>query len=355
MPNISAEITFGIELECVRLTQQAASLIQTHGFGRHYDGSIRGTNGEQLPTTIEMGGGSEIVTPPYKVSVRMDNEGKHMRLDYGNAQNAIKAMCDCAAEINTSCGLHVHLGRPGKLGKSEWKPESVRTMLAICTLLEEKLFKLVPPSRHNNRHCQPIKGLFTANDLQSFYPTGAVVPRKNENPKRYCWLNLIETRRKGNDPRPHRMGSEATGTVEIRLLGNTRRFEYVWAWTQLWVKMAAYVCHLHPTFAFSHCVITDSIAAEMDAVLQAKNAVTNPDKTAEQREHPPEEINVTRSTIRRPGDRRQARPTTPMEMPRVPAHNETLDDGTEVVPETAAAAPANRPVTIRRGTNVERV
>jgi hypothetical protein len=269
---IREKITFGLELECVKLTNNASGLMQHRGFSRHYDASIRGPNGEHLPPTIEAGGGSELVTPVYNVEIDSDDEGKKMQLNYGDAMERVRDLCACAAEVNTSCGLHIHLGRPGANNRSTWKPEHVRSWLAIGLILEERLFRMVPPSRRNNQTCLPIKQRFMDTDLQSFYPTGNVAPRKCDNPKRYCWLNLIETRRQGTDPTPGRMASTATGTIEIRMLGCTRRFEYIWAWTQLWSKIGAYIAYMSPTFALMHCGLTDSIATELEAVLRAKNA-----------------------------------------------------------------------------------
>jgi len=344
---VNGKITFGVELEAVKLAGSASQLMQTHGFQRHYDASIRGPRGEALPQSIEQGGGSEIVTPVYTVDLTMDSEGKHLQLDYGPAKEAIRAMCECAAEINTSCGIHVHLGNPHPSGKSIWKPEAVRTMLAICTLKEEHFFNLVPLSRHNNRHCARIKERFNENDLQSFYPQGTPVPRKSDNPKRYCWLNLIETRRKGTDSRPGRQASEATGTIENRLLGNTRRFEYIWSWVQLWVKIAAYVSHLSPSMALMHCAVTDSLVTDMQAVRDAKNAAAGQDRTIESVPDASEPI-VSPTTPRRatgitPAGIRTPRVPTPAAVP------EPIRD--EIEPDAAVSSD----ITVRRGNRTERV
>lgn len=372
----TGKITFGVELECVKLSGNASQLIQQHGFQRHFDGSIRGPRGETLPATIEAGGGSEVVTPIYTVDVSMDAEGKHVKLDYGSAKSAIKALCDCAVEINTSCGIHVHLGLPGKDGKSAWKPEAVRTMLGICMLREEHLFKLVPPSRHNNRHCARIKERFDENDLQSFYPMGTPVPRKSDNPKRYCWLNLIETRRKGNDPRPNRQSSPATGTIEIRLLGNTRRFEYVWAWVQLWVKVATYVGHLSSSLALMHCVVTDALATEMEAVRQAKCSGLASERITEDLEHASEpahpepngprrwdhvaEANliprrfdhVAEASLEVESPERRVQRMRRSALTTAPVNSESIPD--EVEPDAAVSATLPG-ITVRRGNRTEQV
>jgi len=312
---VNATLTFGVEIEALRLTDEALTIMQRRGFRRHYDGSIRGRNGERLPHTIEEGGGSEVITPILTVRVSADDEGKHIVLDYGDTAEIIKDMCDCIAEVNTSCGVHVHIGRPTERdpNKSVWKPEHVRSWLAVCTMREDKFYTLCPPSRRNNPHSMPIKSRFSDSDLTSFYPVGEVLPRKDENPKRYCWLNLIETKRRGNDPLPHRMGSEATGTVEIRMLGNTRRFSYIWSWIQLWMKVAAYIAYFNPTFSFMHTVVTDSISTELENVNREKNNGDAAEASTIIYNNAPRPDRANEPTLRR-----ATRPRSTLRRPRLP-------------------------------------
>jgi hypothetical protein len=208
-----------------------------------------------------------------------------MSIDYGGAESLVKDLCSCAVEINKSCGIHVHLGRPdlggGNPNKSFWEPERVRTFLIIGHLLEEKLFGLCPASRRDNQYCKKIAESYQdGRDFKQFYPVGQVQARKYENPKRYCWLNLIETRRVGTDA-PGRAAGPGLGTIEVRMLGNVRRFEYIWAWVQLWVKIGAYVAYLPSSLAISHCCFSGSLAGDFQRVELAKNAAKRDDKSAE--------------------------------------------------------------------------
>ena len=262
MPNITANITLGLEIEAVRISEDATGIFQRRGFDRHFDRTILADNGGQLPRALEDGGGSELVTPPYTVGLTMTQDGNRLAIDYRDTMAAVEDLCAATAHVNTSCGLHLHLGRPHSSGGSRWDPERVRTMLCIGLMLEERLFKVVPSSRVSNRYCAKIRSLFQEDDLRSFYPTGTVAPRKYNNPKRYCWLNLIETRRVGTDPTPSRAAGPATGTVEVRLLGNVRRFAYIWAWTQLWTKIGAYVAYLPSSLAIMHCTAGGSLEPE---------------------------------------------------------------------------------------------
>jgi hypothetical protein len=298
---INGNITVGLELECSVPSPNYKRIVMEQNFSERYDASIKGRRGEDLPRRVEDGGGLEVVTPVYDIHVAGDSEGKRLRLNYGNLEARIYDLCACALEINESCGVHVHLGRPqaastpppapppgavavsrrgaasravatvannatSALAPSLWKPDHVRTMLAIGLLLEEKLFKLVPQSRLSSTHCAPIRSKFSPTDLQSFYPLGEVHARKCDNAKRYCWMNLIETKRQGTDPVPGHMASPATGTIEIRMLGNTRRPNYIFAWTKLWAKVAAYVAYFPATFAIMHCCLTNSIEPELAEV-----------------------------------------------------------------------------------------
>ena len=189
----------------------------------------------------------------------------------------IEDLCACAETVSPTCGLHVHLGRPAKIKegenppfgvKSEWSPQHTRTWLSICAMLEEKLFKLVPESRKNSRHCRQITKIFDDNAMSAFYPIGSTVARKYENPQRYCWLNLIETRRRGTSSGG--ASGPATGTVEVRMLGNTRRFTYIWHWVQLWVKIAALIAYVPPELAISHCVLSSTLKTDMEGLLAIK-------------------------------------------------------------------------------------
>lgn len=268
MPNINSTMTFGLELEVVKLTPQARDLMTRHGFSTHFDRSIKGRNGEDLPETIEAGGGAEIITPPLTFQVRSAQDGRGLSVDLGTSSDAVRAMCECAAEVNKSCGLHIHLGRPahGGLSQSSWQPEHTRTMLLIGLFLEEKLFGVCPPSRRNSSYCKPIRQCYTAEELGSYYPMGTVNPGKYQNPKRYCWLNTVETRR--DHPRsPH--------TLEVRMLGSVRRFDYILAWVKLWCKIAGYVAYVPSSLAMMHCCFSGSLDNDFAEIKRVKDERVN--------------------------------------------------------------------------------
>lgn len=266
MPNVSDYLTFGVELEAARLAPDAPSIIAARGFDRHYDATIRGSNGEELPRGPL--GGAELTTKPLPVRVNMDQTGDRYTADFGETEAIVRDLCRCVAQVNVSCGLHVHFGRPvsaAEMSKSRWEPKHIRAWLAIGGFLEEKMFGLCPPSRRGNRYCKKISEEYPNESFVKFYPVGEVRPRKYDNPKRYCWLNLIETRREGLAGMTGASGP-ALGTVEIRMLGNVRRHSYIWAWIRLWTRVAAYVAYVDPLTALMHCTLSNSIAYELNEV-----------------------------------------------------------------------------------------
>lgn len=279
-------ITTGFELECVNLASGSYRLADSEGFGRRYDRSIRGMAGEELP---EHGPSApvELVTPIIETRSELTADGRTREFSYGKMAASITALTSCANQVNSTCGFHVHLGRPngeatgwnprrmpGISGgpASEWKPGHVRTMLLISLALEDKLFALVPDSRKRSRHCRRIREVYSVSDLEAYYPVGNPAPRKHDNEKRYCWLNLIETRRQG-DPGESRVGyarSEAFGTIEVRLLGETKDSAYCLAWAKLWIKIASAVAYLPSETAALHCLYSNFLQPDFDALSRLK-------------------------------------------------------------------------------------
>lgn len=370
MPNINATMTFGLELEVVKLTLQARDLMTRHHLSTYFDRSIKGRNGEDLPESIEDGGGAEIISQPLNFQVRSPQDGRGLSVDLGASADTVRAMCECAAEVNKSCGLHIHLGRPvggrpvgGQLSVSAWQPEHTRTMLLIGLFLEDRLFSVCPPSRRNSSYCRPIRMCYTAEELGSYYPMGTVNPGKYQNPKRYCWLNTVETRR--DHPRsPH--------TIEVRMLGSVRRFDYILAWTKLWCKIAAYVAHVPSSLAMMHCCFSGSLDSDFAEIKRVREERVS--RLAEQAPQPaiqptPAEVAQERDAFerdlqriisdeqsgRRTRRRTVARETVrsaaqsdlsneiPMPAPVVdpvdPIENSPMEDGDEIVSPASSQAP----------------
>lgn len=259
-------ITFGVEVEAVKLTGEAKSLIDKHGFGQHYDRTIRGQNGEELPSSVEAGGGCELVTRPLEARVSFtDSCGNGYSSNFGDSLGVVQDLCKCVLEVNKSCGVHLHLGKPSGSGvSSRWSRNDVRLMLVVGRWYEEKLFNLCPETRKLNQYCKTIGDSFQTEDFVSSSPLGEVNPRKYSNSKRYCWLNAIETERSGG-----------IGTIEIRMLGNVRRFSYIKSWVELWTKISAFVAYADPVSVVAHAQILGTFDRQFEAVMEAKKAPSN--------------------------------------------------------------------------------
>ena len=269
-------LTFGLELEMAERSTEAERIIENRHFRYHYDATVEDSNGRT-------GNAGELVTKPIVVKANVpEGENTLFDLDMTAANSVIEDLCLCAGKVNKSCGLHVHLGNPvnpvrgSSIPRSQWSEEQTRTMLIIGIMLENKMFNLCPPSRVSNRFCRKIADLYSMENLRSPDPIGPTVARKYGNDKRYCWLNLIETKRQGRDDlQEGRAESPATGTFEIRMLGNTKRYEYIAAWTKFWLKIAGFVAWYPSSVAIMNCAIGEGIRQELEAIKTAKEIPSN--------------------------------------------------------------------------------
>lgn len=279
-------ITVGLELEMLSQHTIAQTIAERHNFGRRYDHSIADKNGVILPRNGPTAG-VELVTPIMQVDTSIAPDCKPGDFDFLAVKPVVSDLTMCAKEYNSSCGLHVHLGRPngettdwnprrikGAPGgpASEWKPSHVRTMLLIGLAIEDRIFAVVPESRKVRQHCATIGSIYSSDEIQSYYPLTGLVPRKFDNKQRYCWLNLIETARPA-DPAEERIGyasSKPFGTFEIRALGETVDPDYIFTWVKLWVKIAAAVAYLPSESAALRCLYSNWLKADFDQLAKFK-------------------------------------------------------------------------------------
>jgi hypothetical protein len=120
-------------------------------------------------------------------------------------------------QTDKSCGFHVHVGLPMRSSKqliwAGWFQQLGR-------LIEEKAFLAVPESRRTNSYCHKIGKAYPLS-------TKHWDREKYSNSDRYQWVNVVEMFR-----------PDGIRTVEIRLLGNVRRFAYLASWIAFCHQMA---------------------------------------------------------------------------------------------------------------------
>ena len=260
------QITVGMELEMVKAIPETHIIARRYGFGVRSDASIQNDAGESIPATSF--NAVELVTGIILAS-QDSLDGISLVVD---------KLTKCADHVNSSCGFHIHLGNPSeelsewnpnrvngiKGGpKSVWTPTQVYTWLTAGVYFEQiGLFDTVPRSRRVNENAVSISSVYSPKDISSNDPVGEVASRKYANKKRYCWLNLIETKRKkaDNENRVGYASSEGLGTVEVRLLGETKDAGYIMEWTKLWFKVAFIIAHRPASKAIMEIVASKDIS-----------------------------------------------------------------------------------------------
>jgi len=299
-------LTFGLELEYSRASETHDALMRTHGFAPRRDASVRAEGG---------GTGFEAVTPILTATIKDDGT-------FTYDETIIQGLCNVSSAVNETCGLHVHVGRPkGTTKKSEWTAAQCRAWMLSGLAIEDSLYGACPASRKASTHARPIKEIYAPEDFGSAHPALPAAPSKYSNPKRYCWLNLVETVRPGNEQvefteAVRRAQAEALGTVEIRMLGNTRRFDYIRAWVDMCLHWGVIIANTEPTAAIAGIAHSGWLANDIARVLKAKQSAVRLD-TAPATPAP--------ATPARVASRRSPRRTEPPAAPSNPTWGEVND------------------------------
>lgn len=186
------KFSLGWELEAVR----KASYVPT-GVSVGSDGSVNGDGVE------------------YKVNKKLVNNIE------ANLK-ALRALCENEAiRVDSTCGFHVHIGVPGRNKRAHiW----AGWFITLGRLIESEAMRAVPDSRKRSQHCKLLSSdeRINVSILNKEYEQN-----KYSNGDRYFWVNVVEMFR----PRGLR-------TVEIRLLGETHRYDYCLAWIAACFLMA---------------------------------------------------------------------------------------------------------------------
>lgn len=134
--------------------------------------------------------------------------------------SALRVLCmSPGLKVDASCGFHVHVG----LGMKTRKLHSwAANFITLARMLEPEAMQAVPDSRRDNSYCRSWK------DFKGSVVAPSYSGNKHNNNTRYCWVNPVEIFRPGG-----------IRTIEVRLMGHSKNYLYLLAWTSFCRRMAA--------------------------------------------------------------------------------------------------------------------
>jgi hypothetical protein len=212
------ERSFGVEIEAYGVTRaallaelraqglEAQDETYNHSTRPHWkivsDGSVEGSNGFELVSPVLRG-----------------YEGLE------DLARACRALNNCGAQVNNSCGLHVHLGA------QDLTVEQMRQLFRNYLVLETSIDKLVPAGRRGsaNFYCKSLQRARTmaAAEQQILAATTAEQLSTAANGGcRYHKVNFQSYRRQG--------------TIEFRQHSGTTNFEKISFWVKFLANLVDY-------------------------------------------------------------------------------------------------------------------
>lgn len=214
--NFEFEFTrkFGVEIEFfganTSLTQNfitAGLEVRTESYNHtnrpHWkfvsDASIRGLNAQEMVSPIL--------------------QGKEGLTDF---RKACKALRQSNAQVNTSCGVHVHLDA------NDYSIENFKTLVKNQFFIEEQIDKIMPSSRraNTNRYCKGFKSLGRATLFAKIDNCQTVNQMAQYFGSRYYKLNLQSFQRHG--------------TVEFRQHGASTNFLKIKNWILICARLVEF-------------------------------------------------------------------------------------------------------------------
>jgi hypothetical protein len=213
------EMTFGVELETFippnsgirvggyhsghEINVRDPRLTALNGWRAEYDSSIAAASNHEP---------CEFISP-----VLCGHDGMRKLVA---AVTAIKDVVK--AKVNSSCGVHVHVGFPRD-------PEALKRLTHAVATFEQALFASTgTPRRENGRFCRGIQNefspdiRFTPNRYRDSYRSGRLSCNVAGVNDRYHILNLTRM-----------VGTSSQQTVEFRVFSGTVRPEKILAWVRL--------------------------------------------------------------------------------------------------------------------------
>lgn len=139
--------------------------------------------------------------------------------DASKSLAALRALAtDPSLTVDRSCGFHVHVG----LGRRTRHLKTwAKWFVQLARDVEPEAFRAVSQTRRDNRYCRSWTE--SPGSLEAIKYSG----NKFANRDRYNWVNAVEVFR-----------PQGIRTIEVRLMGDTKRYSHLLAWTSTCLLMA---------------------------------------------------------------------------------------------------------------------
>jgi len=169
--NLKVKRLVGLEIECEYERGLQDIVSNPYNWRSAYDGSLNASSSDYEAI--------ELISKPAN--------GDKLN---SNIDSLIEWRDEYNADVNTSCGFHVHIDATD----TDWI--DLKSIAMVTKHIEPYLYKMMPPSRSNSRWCRKIhlsfnelKGFSSEGDfVQSWYDNN--ISREKYNDIRYCGLNL---------------------------------------------------------------------------------------------------------------------------------------------------------------------
>lgn len=230
-------LTFGIEIEITGITRQRAAEViakELVGIEKHVGGAYDAWEIKASPEKVWKVVNDSSLKPERKERGRLIEAGENYRVevvspicsyeDIEKLQRIVRALRKAGAFPNTSCGIHIHIG------KEKFTAKTLRNLVNIMASKEDLIYKaLKVGEQREGRYCKKVNKKFleklnkikpmAMEGLEDLWYEGWGRDRRTHyHPSRYHGLNL----------HPTFQGS----TVEFRLFNSTTHAGKVKAYIQ---------------------------------------------------------------------------------------------------------------------------
>ena len=266
MNHIFYETTFGVEIETVGIARSRAAEIianyygtRTRYAGSHYDTYEAYTRDGRAWKCMKDGslsdcnGGCEVVTPILRYE------------DMDDLQNIVRALRSAGARVDSSCGLHVHIGADR---------HDAYTLTRLCNMMlkRQPLINDALQNWDRSTWCKPLKPALVS-AMRSCPKTKEAFAdvwygRLNDGGDSYRSYHYNQTRYHGINLHAY----YTKGTVEFRLFNGTLHAGKIKAYVQFCLAMSTYAIGSNETM-HTNCSARFENTANMTPIQKYKAMV----------------------------------------------------------------------------------